>query len=209
MAANVTCNMNTLILSIIVILMVTFSETILKSFPILKKLFTDKINFILLIVLVVLVLLIDTPCGILLAFLILYLSVYINYVSNKRMAFSNVMPANVNNMTNMNSNPILSDSEFVYNNTAPFPNKNIKPFQPISEEEIKKLSLKSNMPCLPPQVVEVTHKQREGYDVVSCRYDFKDSEQNLSKYGPPLANCSAYSGDQYKRVGTLFYPLNG
>jgi hypothetical protein len=206
--ANVVCNMNTLILSVIVILMVAFADTILRDFPILKKLFTDNVNFLLLIVLVVLVLLIDTPSGILLAFLVLYLAVYINYISKKRAHFSDVRPANVNNMSNMNSNPILSDSEFVYNNTAPFPNKNIKPFQPISEEEIIKLSIKSNMPCLPPQVVEVTQKQREGYDVVSCRYDFKDSEQNLSKYGPPLANCSAYSGDQYKRVGTLFYPLN-
>ena len=206
--ANVVCNMNTLILSIIVILMVAFSHTILRSFPILKKLFTDNVNFLLLIVLVVLVLLIDTPSGILMAFLVLYYAVYINYISKKRMAFSDIVPANVNNMSNMNSNPILSDSEFVYNNTAPFPNKNIKPFQPISEEEIKKLSLQSCMPCLPPQVVEVTQKQREGYDVVSCRYDFKDSEQNLSKYGPPLANCSAYSGDQFNQVGTLFYPLN-
>lgn len=206
--ANVVCNMNTLILSIIIILMVAFADTILRSFPILKKLFTDNVNLLLLIVLVVLVLLIDTPCGILLAFIVLYYAVYINYISNKRMAFTNINPANVNNMSNMNSNPILSDSEFVYNNTAPFPNNNIKPFQPISDEQIKALSLKSNMPCLPPQVVEVTQKQREGYDVVSCRYDFKDSEQNLSKYGPPLANCSAYSGDQYKRVGTLFYPLN-
>jgi hypothetical protein len=201
--ANVVCNMNTLILSIIVILMVAFADTILRSFPILKKLFTDNVNFLLIIVLVVLVLLIDTPSGILLAFLVLYYAVYINYLSNKRAKFSDVVSVNLNNA------PIISDSEFVYNNTAPFPNKNIKPFQPISEEEIKALSLKSSMPCLPPQVVEVTQKQREGYDVVSCRYDFKDSEQNLSKYGPPLANCSAYSGDQYKRVGTLFYPLNG
>ena len=201
--ANVVCNMNTLILSIIVILMVAFADTILRSFPILKKLFTDNVNFLLIIVLVVLVLLIDTPSGILLAFLTLYYAVYINYLSNKRAHFSDVVSANMNNV------PIMSDSEFVYNNTAPFPNKNIKPFQPISEEEIKALSLKTSMPCLPPQVVEVTQKQREGYDVVSCRYDFKDSEQNLSKYGPPLANCSAYSGDQYKRVGTLFYPLNG
>lgn len=199
--ANVVCNMNTLILSVIVILIVAFADTILKSFPILKKLFTDNVNFLLLIVLVVLVLLIDTPSGILLAFLVLYLAVYINYISTKRMAFTNINPANVNNMSNA---PILSDSEFVYNNTAPFPNNNIKPFQPISDEQIKALSLKSNMPCLPPQVVEVTQKQREGHDVVGCRYDFKDSEQNLSKYGPPLAKCSAYSGDQYKRVGTLF-----
>lgn len=195
--SNVVCNINTLILSLIVILIVGFADTILKTFPIFKKLFTDNINFILVIILVVLVLLIDTPCGILLAFIVLYLAVYINYISNKRMAFSDVKAL-----------PILSESELVYNNT-PFPNNNIKPFQPISEEEIKKLSLVSNMPCLPPQVIEVNQKQREGYDVVSCRYDFKDSEQNLSKYGPPLANCSAYSGDQYKRVGTLFYPLNG
>ena len=198
--ANNVCNMNTFILAIIVILMVAFANTFLKSFPILKKLFTDNINFLLLIVLVVLVLLIDTPCGILLAFVILYYAVHINYILARRSSFTDVKSS---------SDGILSDSEFIYNNTAPFPNKNIKPFQPISEEQVKELAIKSSMDCLPPQVVEVSQKEREGYDVVSCRYDFKDSEQNLSKYGPPLANCSAYSGDQYKRVGTLFYPLNG
>jgi len=180
--------------------MVAFANTFLKTFPILKKLFTDNINFLLLIVLVVLVLLIDTPCGILLAFVILYYAVHINYILARRSSFTDVKNS---------SEGILSDSEFIYNNTAPFPNKNIKPFQPISEEQVKELAIKSTMDCLPPQVVEVSQKEREGYDVVSCRYDFKDSEQNLSKYGPPLANCSAYSGDQYKRVGTLFYPLNG
>ena len=198
--ANNVCNMNTFILAIIVILMVAFANTFLKSFPILKKLFTDNINFLLLIVLVVLVLLNDTPCGILLAFVILYYAVHINYILARRAPFTDVKNS---------SEGVLSDSEFIYNNTAPFPNKNIKPFQPISEEQVKELAIKSTMDCLPPQVVEVSQKEREGYDVVSCRYDFKDSEQNLSKYGPPLANCSAYSGDQYKRVGTLFYPLNG
>lgn len=200
--ANVVCNNNTLILSIIVILIVAFADTILKSFPMIKKLFTDNVNFMLLTVLVVLILLIDTSSGIILSFLVLYLAIYINYIDKKRAFFTNVKPEV------MDTSNILSDSELVYDIVRPFPNNNIKPFQPKSEAEIRELSIKSIMPCVQQPVAEVSTKQREGFDVVGCRYDFKDSEQNLSKYGLPLAKCSAYSGNQFKTVGTLFYPLN-
>ena len=49
---------------------------------------------------------------------------------------------------------------------------------------------------------------RDGFDVSGCRYDFKNSPQNTTKYGPPLAQCATYSGEQAKTCGTVFYPLN-
>ena len=60
----------------------------------------------------------------------------------------------------------------------------------------------------PEHITEVGLPSRDGYDVTGCRYDFKNSPQNTTRYGPPLALCSTYSGEQAKTCGTVFYPLN-
>ena len=225
------CNINTFILVVFVILIVAFTDTIFNTLPILKKLFTDQLNHILLVILIILVIMIDMPNGIILAFIILYLSVYINYNNNKKVRFSDVN-TNINNTNNINNinkanlqyqeklhhntlTPPLSESEFIYNNTKPFPNKNIPPFESISQEDINKMS--SNKEVLgcgmngssnPEYITQVGLPNRDGYDITGCRYDFKNSPQNTTIYGPPLAQCSTYSGEQAKTCGTVFYPLN-
>jgi len=200
-----TCNINNFLLSFIVILIVTFTDNIFKNVPVLKKLFTDSLNYILLISLVILVLLIDISSGIILAFAVLYLSVYIK--NNKKGNFTDIKP--------LSNNLNKSESEFIYNNTKPFPNKNIKPFEPITQEEINKISneiepigcgLKTS--TNPEYINQVGIPSRDGYDITGCRYDFKNSPQNLTKYGPPLAQCATYSGEQARTCGTVFYPLN-
>ena len=199
-----TCNINNFLLSFIVILLVTFTDNIFKNVPVLKKLFTDSLNYILLISLVILVLLIDISSGIILAFAVLYLSVYIN---NKKGKFTDIKQ--------LSNNLNKSESEFIYNNTKPFPNKNIKPFEPITQEEINKISneiepigcgLKTS--TNPEYITQIGMPSRDGYDITGCRYDFKNSPQNLTKYGPPLAQCATYSGEQARTCGTVFYPLN-
>jgi hypothetical protein len=226
--ASQPCDVNTFLLIIFVILIIAFTDNILNSIPMLKKLFTDQINFILLIILVILVILIDIPNGIFLAFLILYLSVHINY-NKKKLSFNdvkNIIPVtNANSNTNSNSfssmpynesNKYGSESEFIYDNTKPFPNNNLKPFSQDDKATIHlldnsitntnlentKFSINSNL------INENTLLNRDGYDVTGCRYDFKNNPQNLTKFGPPLAQCSAYDVDKVKACGTVFYPLN-
>ena len=216
------CDINTFLLVVFVIIIIAFTDNILNSTPILKKLFTDQINFILLIALVVLIILIDIPNGILLAFLVLYLSVHINY--NKKKVFfndvKNVIPVTNANSNDSNdnsnssssipynqSNKYGSESEFIYDNTKPFPNNNLKPFSISTDDnntnlENTKFSINSNL------INENTLLNRDGYDVTGCRYDFKNNPQNLTKFGPPLAQCSAYDVDKVKACGTVFYPLN-
>jgi len=203
--ATVSCNINNFLLGILVILIIIYTDNIFYSVPLFKKLFTDPLNFILLISLVILIILIDIPSGIILGFVVLYLSVYIKY-NKKKVTF-----ADVKNLSN------LSESEFIYNNTKPFPNGNLMPFQQVNQEDINTMSLDKQAVGMGSDVkrnnidfiTQVGLPNRDGYDINGCRYDFKNSPQNLTNYGPPLAQCGTYSGEQAKTCGTVFYPLNG
>ena len=222
--APMTCNINTFMLAVFVIFIIAFTDTIFINVPILKKLFTDSLNFMLLVILIILVILVDVSSGIILAFVILYLSVYINYNNSKKARFDDVKSI-INNYSNSNSNsnspntlnPPLSESEFIYNNTKPFPNKNLPPFESSTQDNINNNNMSSNKETLGSSmktstdtdyITSVGLPSRDGYDITGCRYDFKNSPQNKTKYGPPLAQCATYSGDQARTCGTVFYPLN-
>ena len=69
------CNINTFLLLLLLVLVVAFTDNIFNNLPVLKKLFNDQVNYILVIALVILITLLDMPCGIILAFLVLYLSI--------------------------------------------------------------------------------------------------------------------------------------
>jgi len=236
-------NINTFLLLLLLVLVVAFTDNIFNDLPVLKKLFNDQVNYILVIALVILITLLDMPCGIILAFLVLYLSVYMN----KKGSMSKSMGSSMGNMgspsmsINNNEPPkvrfsdtpiiinssnqasIASDSEFVYNNTNPFPNNNLMPFQPVTQEIINMSNPNKQMLACSGNAVNTTTQindqkndyltqiglpNRDGFDVTGCRYDFKNSLQNLTNYGPPLAQCATYSGEQTKNCGTVFYPLN-
>jgi hypothetical protein len=71
-------------------LIITYTDDIFNNLPLLKTLFTDNTNFILIVLLVLLVLLINIPIGVVIAFLVLYLSVHINYNNKKKLRFNDV-----------------------------------------------------------------------------------------------------------------------
>ena len=218
------CNINTFFLAVFVILIIAFTDQIFNNAPIFKKLFTDQINYILIILLVLLVILIDIPNGILLAFVVLYLSVHIKYNNNnnnkynkKKVEFSDIdkiIPLETNDSDSFksvsNTQPMnyTSESEFFYNNTKPFPNNNLDPFQSNHNEKIHKEEEETKLPINSNIISENTLQDRDGYDVFGCRYDFKNSPQNLTKYGPPLSDCNTYDKDKVNMCGTVFYPLN-
>ena len=198
------CNINNFLLAIIVILIITYTDNIFNNAPALKKLFTDSFNNMLLVFLVLLIILIDMPRCIILAFMVIYLSVYVNY-TKKKVRFADVS-------TIYNNNSILSESEFIYNNTKPFPNGNLMPFQPpVIDTNINTSSINTNTIADTNGsdfITKVNTPSRDGFDINGCRYDFKNSPQNLTNYGSPLAQCETYSGEQAKFCGTVFYPLN-
>jgi hypothetical protein len=59
------------------------------------------------------------------------------------------------------------------------------------------------------QITNIGPKDRDGFDTTGCRYDMKNSPQNLTQYGPPLSACGTYDNKQTAKCGTVFYPLNG
>jgi len=63
---------------IIATLFLVFPDTILTTFPMIKNLFNDNVNYILLITLVILTLLIDLHCGIIFALAVVFMSMYID-----------------------------------------------------------------------------------------------------------------------------------
>jgi len=207
-------------------LIITYTDDIFNNLPLLKTLFTDNTNFILIVLLVLLVLLINIPIGVVLAFLVLYLSVHINYSNKKKVEFNDVktfIPSkdididNDNNYNNIKNHMFLpeqkklnysSESEFIYDNTKPFPNNNIKPFEPVIDNIDNMPNKNFILPINSNLIIENVDSNRDGYDISGCRYDFVNDMQNLTKNGKPLALCSTYDSTKIKTCGTVFYPLN-
>jgi hypothetical protein len=205
------CGTHTILLIISTILIVAFTDDLFKFAPVLSKLFTNPINFILLVALVICVLFIDLPSGIILTFLALYLAVSIRRMQNNiRDKFDNIVMTS--QLVSNNIIPkFLSESEFLYKHDKPIPNGNIPPFQPLDQVQIEqKTSAITPSICNPQdQITVVGPKDRAGFDTTGCRYDMKNSPQNLTQYGPPLSACGTYDNKQTAKCGTVFYPLNG
>ena len=265
---------------IIATLFLVFPDTILTTFPMIKNLFNDSVNYVLLIILVILTLLIDLHYGIIFALSVIFISMYIDNQHKSSIVIrkndnmiinamatnalttnalttnalttnalttnaltTNALTTNALTTNALTTNPtinkinnnnerkvkfneepkfiattddtIRSDSEFIYDTTNPFPNKNIKPFQYNTENSKSTIvtnSANHNLNGVQENVQEIIDNkgepERSGYDINGCRYDMKNSPQNLTNYGPPLAHCQTYNLDKFKTCGTLFYPLN-
>lgn len=213
-----TCNLYNVSLIIAVILIISFTEEILSKVPVLLKLFTDPVNFILIIIGTVLILLVDLPSGILMTFLVLYMAVYIKHLKKNTInRFTDIVLASqlMNPASPQSINGIpskyLSESEFTYDHSKPIPNGNITPFKPVEQSIINQQTAQI-VPNIANNkndfITTVSAPNRDGYDVSGCRYDFKDSPQNLTQYGPPLAQCSTYNTSTTRSCGNAFYPLN-
>ena len=213
MISNTTCNIHTLILVTIAILIIAFTEELFEYFPVIIKLFTDPVNFILLIVLVILVLLIDIPSGIILTFIILYIAIWIKRLrKNNINRFADITIATKLASNNNKDNSIpkyRTDSEMYYDNKV-MPNRNLAPFKPTETTDTTQTFIPT-VNTIPSQNTSKTttpNINNNGFDVSGCRYDFKDTPQNSTIFGPPISSCNTYDANQMAKYGTLFYPLN-
>jgi hypothetical protein len=195
---QLTNNLHLILLVLLLVLVVIYRDFILIKLPVLNYLLKDQISFILVILVCLLVLVLDIPSGILLSAIIITLGLSIK--SKNR--FENI-PLDIN---------FRSDSEFMYNHKF-IPNGNLPPFQSVHTSEKGLIPINSNeassKSCLVPDfITRVNPINRDGYDVVGCRYDFKDSPQNLTIYGPPLDQCNTYTNTSFSCNGSVFYPLH-
>jgi hypothetical protein len=224
---------------------ILFTPNIFLALPVLTNLFTDNINYILIMLVIIFIMLIDICCGTTLGLVILYMAMYVNNntntivkknfmvpmstlpnsiqifppnsnIINNKIDLSKVDLSKTNNSNiNNNSNAINDESEFIYDNTKPFPNKNLKPFQPKDYDSKQDNNTnKKNVNFIQQtinqndRITQVEEPDRSGFDITGCRYDMKNSPQNLTQYGPPVSQCSAYDPAKAQICGTVFYPLN-
>jgi hypothetical protein len=203
-------NCNILIIALIlgVVLVMAFADDIFITYPILLTLFTDQINFILLISLVILVLLIDLPIGIILSFIVLYLAVWVKqYLRGSTYErFTNITPSSTIPLSTIPLSHIpreyTSESEINYQKP---------PITPPSDLTVASTpQFQASAPCsnADESISKLEEPNRDGYDYTGCRYDMKNSRQNLTKWGPPLSRCNAYDKGKMASCGTLFYPLH-
>tara|TARA_Y100000768_G_C23658860_1_gene532141 strand:- start:97 stop:666 length:570 start_codon:yes stop_codon:yes gene_type:complete len=106
---------------------------------------------------------------------------------------------------NLNNNNRLNNNS---NNSVNLSKKELDK-QLDNETKIIDEKMNKNLDYKYDFLTQVKSNDTQGYDVSGCRYDFKNSFQNYTKFGPPLAWCETYDLSKLKKCGTLFYPLNG
>lgn len=213
------CDQETTLAMLACILVIAFLNVIDKNVPHLEVLFTNDTNMFLLCLLVVLVVLVNIPVGIMLLVVVGYAKLY---YSKKHRHHSN---KNFDTFSDIKPNPPAGNSHVD-------PDQNVVDYTTASKQHNAELrdsvEHKSDVVCAKEVPVVMQEKKfdkfnfpangfltqqglvdKTGYDVAGCRYDMKSAEQNLSKYGPPVAFCGTYSNEKAKTCGTHFYPLNG
>lgn len=199
---QVTNNLHILVLVLLLSLVIIYRDLILTKLPVLNNLLTDQISFILVILACLLLLVLDVPSGILVSAIVITLGLSIKSKNKFENILENI-PLDIK---------YKSDSEFIYNPKF-IPNGNLPPFRPINSNKKDLIPINSNdassKSCLEPDfITRVNPLNRDGYDVVGCRYDFKDSPQNLTIYGPPLDQCNTHTNTSFSCNGSVFYPLH-
>ncbi len=196
---QLTNNLHLILLVLVLILVNIYGNLIVTKILVITYILTDQITFILVVLICLLVLVLDIGSGILLAAIMISLGLCIKSKSN----FVDIQPLDIK---------YRSDSEIFYNPKV-IPNGNLPPFRPKDINEKGLIPINSNeansKSCLEPDfITRVKPLNRDGYDVVGCRYDFKDSPQNLTIYGPPLDQCNTHTNTSFSCNGSVFYPLH-
>lgn len=213
------CDQETTLAMFACILIIAFLDVLDKNVPQLKVLFTDDTNLFLLCLLVVLVVLVNIPIGIMLLVVVGYAKLYYSKKHN------HVPTKNFDTFSDVKPNPPASHSHVD-------PDQNVADYTAVSEKHNDELRAsvnnKSNAVCAKEVPVKMQekkfdkfnfpangfltqqgHADKTGYDIAGCRYDMKAREQNLTKYGPPVAFCETYGNNSLQHCGTYYYPLNG
>ena len=215
------CDQQTLLVLICFVLVIIFMDSIDKQVPQLRNLFNNQINLGLLALVIICCMLLNIPVGIMLLFVALYMNMY---YSNK----TNVVIQESFQNTHLHSQvlDLVADEDPIFNQ-GPNANSHITP----DNNKVEVTRVVNDLPKNPELVKSVSNsikttgkvnncnngndlltqtfdKNRDGYDVVGCRYDMKVSPQNLTLNGPPVAQCGNYNSTQMEKVGCAFYPLN-
>ena len=212
------CDQQTLLVLLCFVLVVVFMDSIDKVVPKLRNLFNNQVNLCLVALVVIFTMLLNVPVGAMLLFVTLYIQMY--YRNKQTMVMREAFQ---NNHLHKQVLDLVADEDPTFNHGANA-DSHIEPDQnkveiaravndlPKNPELTKSVKTVTRGPKKCDQgndlLTQTFDKNRNGFDVVGCRYDMKASPQNLTINGPPVAQCGNYHKDKMDIIGTAFYPLN-
>ena len=212
------CDQQTLLVLLCFVLVVVFMDSIDKVVPKLRNLFNNQVNLCLVALVVIFTMLLNVPVGAMLLFVTLYIQMY--YRNKQTMVMREAFQ---NNHLHKQVLDLVADEDPTFNHGANA-DSHIEPDQnkveiaravndlPKNPELTKSVKTVTRGPKKCDQgnelLTQTFDKNRNGFDVVGCRYDMKASPQNLTMNGPPVAQCGNYHKDKMDIIGTAFYPLN-
>ena len=231
------CDEDTILTILAIVLLIVFYDVFDNKFPQLESLFNDDFNVFIMSIAIILVIIINTPVGIMLTLLITYLHFY--YKDKKRkvnkmkrdFVKEHFSDSNINenfenakddtqNDTHHRSNDSMNkeeldklvkeSKELIENNGG----KNVNDKTNEMSKKVKGIVAKSdkNFNLYGNEGCDMLTQtglpDKHGYDIKGCRYDMKKSEQNLTYNGPPVSLCSTYKNKTNETLSPSVYPLN-
>lgn len=209
------CDTQTTLTMIACILVIAYLDLIDQSFPQLQNLFDDRTNLIMLSILVVLIVLVNIPVGVMIMVVVGYMKHYYDEKRRNIKVNNNQLKVkesfNDTQQKQYENSHVQPDTNVVKTNETPQNNTYTELKEKVNKDIEEIVDKRMNKPLLnnKEMLTQVGPNDRHGYDIDGCRYDMKNSHQNLTKYGPPLSLCNVYTKENIEKQGTAYYPLNG
>ena len=196
------CNYVSLGFMLLAVVLITTLPELNKVVPHLHRLFTDDINFMMLLVITICIILLDIPSGIMFALFVIYGSYYY-----QKSRFTNV---NTKPTMNFNTNlyPLKMTPGDVPDSMLRVPNEKglLEPFSSSPSSDAAPVDSCYSIPLSTPKMPLI--RSRSGYDVAGCYLNGMQSAQNTTIFGPPLSSDCYLTEDGVAKTATGWYPIN-
>ena len=197
------CNYVSLAFMILAVLLIVLLPELSKTVPRISTLFTNNVNYMLLLTITICIILLDVPSGIMFALWVIYGTYYY-----QRSPFTDIQKQNSAIQFTTRLTQLTPSSGDVETNQLRVPiEKGL--LEPFSNNMSSSPSpVDSCCSITKDTTTEPIVKSRSGYDVVGCRLDGMMAPQNTTMYGPPLSNNCYITENKLSKSGTGWYPIN-
>jgi hypothetical protein len=199
------CNYVSLAFMILAVLLIVMLPDLTKAVPQIRMLFTNNVNFMLLLTITICIILLDMPSGIMFALWVIYGTYYY-----QRVAFTDVevTPKQTEPDYNVKLSPLVPSIGDIDTSMLKVPVEEglLEPFTGNMSSDKAPVDSCCNIPITTTKDLVV--KSRSGYDVVGCRMDGMMAAQNTTMYGPPLSSSCYLTEDGVAKTSTGWYPIN-
>ena len=191
------CNYVSLAFMLLAVLLIVMLPELSKSIPQIRSLFTNNVNFMLLLAITICIILLDMPSGIMFALWVIYGTYY----------YQRVSLTDISNSTS--SKPDLSSKLVPLTpSTGDVPTSMLRvPVEKGLLEPFTSSPMNNNQAPV-VDVKDQVVKSRSGYDVVGCRMDGMMAAQNTTMFGPPLSSNCYLTEAGIAKAATGWYPIN-